>query len=190
LEDVIDISHPASPDVIRAALAKAAESGFALTICAGFNLADTVRKVARTYPAARFGLIDSIVEEPNVVSVLFMEKDVSFLAGVAAGLQAKKDGKTTVGLIAGMDNPVIRRFRAGFVQGVKAVFPTCTILVDFAGAFDRPEKGRWLATTQFDKGAWVIYTVAGISGNGIFQEAIARAERGDRRWVIGVDTDQ
>ena len=55
---------------------------------------------------------------------------------------------------------------------------------DFSG-FNSPDKGKEAAQGQLDKGADVIYSAAGSSGNGAI-EAVATAGK----WAIGVDSDQ
>jgi len=133
---------------------------------------------------------DASVNAPNVVCAVFAEHEGSFLVGVAAGLKAKADGKKTLGFIGGMQFPLIEKFEAGFVQGVKAVYPEAKILIDYAGAFDKPDIGQALAQKQFNAGAYVIFHAAGGTGNGMIKEAKERSEKGDIRWGIGVDKDQ
>lgn len=50
----------------------------------GFLMADSVKEVAKMYPNQKFGIIDSEVNVPNVVSVTFKEQEGSFLVGVIA----------------------------------------------------------------------------------------------------------
>ena len=63
-----------------------------------------------------FAIIDMVVEQPNVKSVVFTEEEGSYLAGIMAAM-ASKIG--TVGFIGGMDIPLIRKFGCGFAQGVQ-----------------------------------------------------------------------
>ncbi len=188
-QDLVMVQAPYG-EPFEKALEAFAGTGPDLIICTGFMYAPMVERVALRYPYVRFALIDATAKAPNVRSVFFSEKDGSFLVGLAAGLQALNDGREIVGFIGGMDIPVIRQFYSGFVQGVKAVYPACLVLVDWAGDFQSPGKGATLAGSQFDRGVHVIYAAAGVTGNGVFQEAVDRRKRGDLRWVIGVDIDQ
>ena len=162
-----------------------------LIIAPGFLFAKAMGEVADKYPDQKLMIIDdSSVNKPNVVCAVFAEHEGSFLVGVAAGLKAKADGKKVLGFLGGMQFPLIEKFEAGFVQGVKTVYPEAKILIDYAGAFDKPDVGQALAQKQFNAGAYVIFHAAGGSGNGMIKEAKERSEKGDIRWAIGVDKDQ
>jgi basic membrane protein A len=60
----------------------------------------------------------------------------------------------------------------------------------WVGSFTDPEGGKKAAKKLYDGGAYVIFHAAGLTGNGVFEEAMARAKKRDTRWVIGVDVDQ
>ena len=172
-------------------LATFADEKLDLIVAPGFLFAKAMGEVADKYPQQKLMIIDdSSVNKPNVVCAVFAEHEGSFLVGVAAGLKAKADGKKVVGFIGGMQFPLIEKFQAGFEQGVKAVYPEAKILIDYAGAFDKPDVGQALAQKQFNAGAYVIFHAAGGSGNGMIKEAKERSEKGDVRWGIGVDKDQ
>jgi basic membrane protein A len=156
----------------------------------GFLFEKSIGEVADKYPNNKYLIIDSVVTKPNVVSAVFAEHEGSFLVGVAAGLKAKADGKNIVGFLGGMQFPLIEKFQAGFEQGVKAVYPECKILVDYAGDFGAPDKGQAIAQKQFNAGAYIIFHAAGGTGNGMIKEAKERTAKGDIRWAIGVDKDQ
>ncbi|ADN02710.1 BMP family lipoprotein [Spirochaeta thermophila] len=171
-------------------LATFADEGLDLIVAPGFLFQNAVAEVAKQYPDRKFLVIDTVVEAPNVVSAVFAEHEGSFLVGVAAGLKAKQDGKNVVGFLGGMQFPLIEKFQAGFEAGVKAVYPECTILVDYAGDFAAPDKGQAIAQKQFNAGAYIIFHAAGGTGNGMIKEAKERSQKGDIRWAIGVDKDQ
>lgn len=167
-----------------------ADEGLDLIVAPGFLFDSAIAEVADKYPQQKYLVIDTVVEKPNVVSAVFAEHEGSFLVGVAAGLKAKADGKGVVGFLGGMQFPLIEKFEAGFVQGVKAVYPECRILIDYAGDFGAPDKGQAIAQKQFNAGAYIIYHAAGGTGNGMIKEARERTQNGDTRWAIGVDKDQ
>ncbi|MBM3568510.1 MAG: BMP family ABC transporter substrate-binding protein [Alphaproteobacteria bacterium] len=152
----------------------------------GFSQGNAVKKVAGEFPNIRFTLIDSVVELPNVQSVLFKEHEGSFLVGALAAL-ASKTGK--VGFVGGMDIPLIRRFQCGYEKGAKFVNPNVEVLANMTGttpaAWNDPGRGGELAKGQFDRGADVIYAAAGGTGVGVYQAA---KDRG--RLAIGVDSNQ
>jgi basic membrane protein A len=167
-----------------------------LIVAPGFLFTNAMVEVASRYPQQKLLLIDSLAKDkagkllPNVANAVFAEHEGSFLVGVVAGLKAKADKQGTVGFVGGMQFPLIEKFQAGFEQGVKAVYPECKILVDYAGEFGNPGKGQALAAKQFGAGAYVIFHAAGGTGNGVIKEAKERTQRGEVRWAIGVDKDQ
>lgn len=73
-----------------------------------------MEKVAAEFPDTKFVIVDSVVELPNVRSVVYKEHEGSYLVGLLAGM-ASKTGK--VGFIGGMDIPLIRKFACGYAQG-------------------------------------------------------------------------
>jgi len=173
-----------------------ADEKFDLIVAPGFLFNSAMTEVAGQFPNQKFLIIDSVVKDkndkliPNVANAVFAEHEGSFLVGVAAGLKAKADKKTKVGFVGGMKFPLIEKFEAGFQQGVKAVYPECQVLVDYAGVFTDPGKGQALAAKQFGAGADIVFAAAGNTGNGVIKEAKERTVKGDVRWAVGVDKDQ
>lgn len=166
-----------------------ADAGYNPIIGVGFSYATSMQKVAAKYPKVNFGIVDSVVDVNNVNSITFTEEQGSYLAGVAAALKTKKDH---VGFIGGVDTPLIKKFEAGYVQGVKDTNPKVKVDVQYLthgsdlSGFSSPDKGKEAASGMLDKGADVIYTAAGSSGNG----AIEAVNGVKGAWAIGVDSDQ
>ena len=163
------------------------KDGYNLTWGIGFLMGDALKTVATQNPNAKLAIIDNVVEAPNVESVTFSEQEGSYLVGVVAGLTTKSN---KIGFVGGIDIPVIKRFEAGFVAGVKAVNPNAKVQINYTGAFDKPDLGKAAAATIYNDGADVIFHAAGSTGNGVFNEAKDRAKNGKKVWVIGVDKDQ
>ena len=168
------------------ALRRLAEAGSNPVVMTGFAFGDALSKVAPDFPDTKFAIIDMVVDAPNVKSVVFNEHEGSYLVGMMAGL-ASKTG--TVGFIGGMDIPLIRKFGCGYAQGVKAVNPDATVVLNMTGttpaAWNDPVKGAELAKGQKAQGADVIYAAAGGTGVGVLQAA---ADEGI--LSIGVDSNQ
>lgn len=168
------------------ALRRLAETGANPIVMTGFAFGDVLNKVAPDYPDTKFGIIDMVVEQPNVQSVVFTEEQGSYLAGVMAAM-ASQSG--TVGFIGGMDIPLIHKFECGYAQGFKSVKPDGKVLVNYTGttpaAWNDPVKGGELAKAQKSQGADVIYAAAGGTGLGVLQAA---ADEGI--LSIGVDSNQ
>lgn len=160
---------------------------FNLTWGIGFNLANAIGQVAKDNPNKNLAIIDSVVDAPNVKSVVFAENEGSFLVGVVAGKLTKTN---KIGFVGGQDSPLIKRFEKGFEAGIKAVNPKAQLIVNYTGAFDKPDLGKAAAATIYNDGADIIFHAAGGSGTGVFNEALARKQQGQQVWVIGVDKDQ
>ena len=95
-----------------------AKDGFSPIMTVGFAWATALEKVAGEFPDTKFGIIDMVVDKPNVQSIVFKEHEGSFLVGVLAA-KTSKTGK--VGFVGGMDIPLISKFGCGYAQGVKYV---------------------------------------------------------------------
>src|SRR5690606_19262605 len=82
-----------------------------IVVAVGFAFTTPLETIADEFPDKKFVIIDSVVDKPNVQSVVFKEHEGSFLVGMAAAL-ASKTGK--VGFVGGMDIPLIRNFEFGY----------------------------------------------------------------------------
>ncbi|MBY6091257.1 BMP family lipoprotein [Pseudooceanicola sp. 502str34] len=168
------------------ALRRFAESGANPIIMTGFAFGDVLGEVAPDYPDTKFAIVDMVVDQPNVRSVVFNEHEGSYLVGMLAAM-ASKSG--TVGFVGGMDIPLIRKFACGYAQGVKAANPDATVIQNMIGttpaAWGDPVKGSELTKAQISQGADVVYAAAGGSGVGVLQTA---ADEGI--YSIGVDSNQ
>lgn len=157
-----------------------------LTWGIGYKMEGDLKKVAEANKDAKLAIIDSNFGgqiPANVAAVTFKEEEGSFLMGVLAGKQTK--GK--IGFVGGMKSPLIAKFEFGFMAGVKAVNPNAQVISVYADAFDKPDKGRLLASQLYQQGVDIIFHASGATGDGVFTEA---KERGKGFWVIGVDRDQ
>ncbi|MGC5568466.1 BMP family lipoprotein [Streptomyces sp. FR-108] len=170
-------------------LTQMAKAGYNPIVGVGYIYAPAVKEVAAKYPKVTFAVIDDAqVQAKNVADMVFAEEQASYLAGVAAAKATKKDH---VGFIGGVDIPLIHKFEDGFVQGVKSVDPKIEIEKRYLtekpedGGFSNPSMGKEAASGQVEAGADVIYHAAGLSGQGVIQEAAAQ-----KVWAIGVDSDQ
>ncbi|MFE4635104.1 BMP family protein [Streptomyces sp. NPDC056773] len=170
-------------------LTELARKGNNPVIGVGFAYAPAIKKVAEKFPDTTFGLIDDTsVQAKNIANLVFNEEQGSYLAGVAAA-KASKTG--TVGFIGGVEVPLIKKFEAGFTQGVKDTNPNAKVLTQYLtqppnfDGFAKPDLGKAAAEGQLDKGADVIYSAAGLAGSGAIEAASAKG-----KWSIGVDSDQ
>jgi basic membrane protein A len=168
------------------AIQRFARDGHNPILVVGFSFGTTLQKVAAEFPNTRFTIIDGNINAPNVRAALFAEHEGSYLVGMMAAMASKTN---TVGFVGGMDIPLIRKFACGYVQGVKAVTPTATVIQNMTGttgaAFNDPAKGSELAKSQLDRNADVIYHAAGGTGIGVLRTVAEAGKLG-----IGVDSNQ
>jgi len=167
-------------------LRKFAKDGFSPIIMPGFAWATALSKIADEFPKTKFGIIDMVVDKPNVQSMVFKAEEGSFLVGVIAA-KTTKTGK--VGFVGGMDIPLISAFGCGYAQGVKYVNPNMPVIANMTGttpaAWNDPVKGGELAKAQIAQGADIVFAAAGATGQGVLKAA---ADAG--KYGIGVDSDQ
>jgi basic membrane protein A len=173
------------------ALRRFARQGHDPIIAIGFSHGSALEKVAPDFPETRFAIVDSVVDEPNVRSILFQEHEGSYLAGVMAAMAAKARGgeDAAVGFVGGMDIPLIRKFACGYAAGAKSVDPEIEVFQNMTGntgaAWNDPAKGAELTRSQIERGAEVIYHAAGGTGVGVLQAAADAGKLG-----VGVDSNQ
>jgi basic membrane protein A len=168
------------------ALRRMAERGAQPIIAIGFSQAGAVEKIAKEFPKLQFTIIDMVVKQPNVQSIVFKEHEGSFLVGMLAAM-ASKTGK--VGFVGGMDIPLIRKFQCGYEQGVRHANAQAQVFANMTGttatAWSDPARGGELARAQFGKGADVVFAAAGGTGVGVYQAA-----KDAGKLAIGVDSNQ
>jgi basic membrane protein A len=163
-----------------------ASRGFNPVVAVSFAWTSAIEKVAAEYPDTKFVIVDSVVDKPNVRSVVYKEEEGSYLVGILAGM-ASKTGK--VGFVGGMDIPLIRKFECGYEQGARSVKADIEVFQNMTGttgaAWNDPVRGGELTKNQIDQGADVIYAAAGATGLGVLQTAAD-----NKKFSIGVDSNQ
>jgi basic membrane protein A len=168
-------------------LRKFAKDGYSPIMTVGFAWETALKKVAPEFANTKFGIIDDVVDLPNVQSIVFKEHEGSFVVGVIA---AKTSQTGKVGFVGGMDIPLISKFQCGYAQGVKYASDGKTeVFANMTGttpaAWNDPVKGGELAKSQIDRGADIVYAAAGSTGQGVLKAA---ADAG--KFGIGVDSNQ
>lgn len=166
------------------------DDGVDIIVANGWEFKELIREYAPMNPEKTFILNDVAVSGfANVVSTIFSQHEGAFLAGTLAALVTKSD---KLGFIGGMDIPVIRSFERGFVEGAQYINKGMEIThryLDGDGkigvGFNNPKLGHRVAHELYDTGVDIIFSVAGLSGNGVIRAA---AER--KLYVIGVDSNQ
>lgn len=152
----------------------------------GFSWETALKTVAPEFPDTKFTIIDTVVDLPNVQSVVFKEQEGSYLVGILAAMKSES-GK--IGVVPAFNFDLLEAFACGYAQGAKSVNPDIEVLETYVGtgfeAFNDPGKATEVAKSQLDQGADVIFQVAGGAGAGVLQAA---ADAG--KFSIGVDSNQ
>jgi basic membrane protein A and related proteins len=164
-----------------------------LAVGVGFMIENALEASAKKHPTTRFLLIDSPLLDaqnkpytlPNVRTVVFREHEGSFLAGALAGLTLKEGGKA--GFVGGMEIPLIKKFEAGYVAGLKTVNAQAAAAAKrvYTGSFDNSSAGKRVALDLYHQGVQVVFHAAGADGLGVIQAA-----KEQNKFAIGVDSDQ
>jgi basic membrane protein A and related proteins len=172
-----------------------ASAGYDYVEGVGFSFSPGVAKIDADFTGTDFAVVDGYTQfvkggvAPNVLDLNFSANESSYLVGIAAAMQAQKDGSDTVGFLGGQTGPLIGSFEAGYEAGVASVDPSIKVLVEYIGdstqAFINPTAGKALSEKMYTGGADVIYHAAGLSGAGLFQAAAEKS-----KYAIGVDSDQ
>jgi basic membrane protein A len=160
-----------------------------LVITVGFQYAELVQQLAAEHPAISFLAIDTTgIGSANIQSYEITSYGDSYLAGVLAA-SATRTGR--VGIIMGMQTPLLDTFIRGYTDGALAV--NRSIVADHAyvhqystEGFTDPEEAGRIAERMYRNGTDVIFTGAGISNTGV----VAAAKAGPGRYAIGTDSDQ
>jgi len=154
-----------------------------VVVVVGFEFYDVIQEVAAEFPDKKYVYIDNIIENvENITCIDYKENEGSFLAGALAAMESKT-GK--IGMVGGMDIPVIRNFQVGYEAGAKYINPDIQVETIFAGDFEDPAKGKESALALYAKDIDIVFQVAGKTGEGVFEAA-----KDTGKFAIGVDSDQ
>jgi basic membrane protein A and related proteins len=157
----------------------------------GVNNADAIRQIAPQYPKQNFVVIDTIINQKNVRSVVFKDEQGAFLMGVIAAMKSKTG---SIGIIGGMDIPLIHKFEMAYSAGAKYINPQIKVMVGYVGvsveAWNNPTKAQELALSQFNQGTDIIFHAAGGSGIGVFNAAEKANKQNSKKYAIGCDSNQ
>ena len=126
----------------------------------------------------------------NVYSMTYAQNQGSFLAGVyaAAVTTSMMEGTNDdpiIGAVGGQQIPVIDDFIVGYEQGACLVNPDTQSIVQYAGSWNDPARGKEITLAMYEQGADIVFQIAGGTGVGVFEAAHEQ-----ERFAIGVDSDQ
>jgi basic membrane protein A len=166
-------------------LTQAAEQG-QLTVAVGFKLQTDLDTIAPQYPDKFFLIIDAVVEQGNVRSVLFKEEQIGYLLGIVSA-QVTKSKK--IGIVGGERIPPVIRYEVGFVAGVKSIDDSIEVVINYTDEFNDQALGKDTAAAQYNQGCDIVFPIAGLTGTGSYLAAAELNKLGEI-WVVGVDTSQ
>lgn len=150
---------------------------FDLIICVGFLLGDALGTAAEEFPEQKFAIIDvGWITGPNIMNIVYRENEASALVGALGALAAAEYGYDYVGVVLGIEIPVLYHFEAGFRFGmdwgikkyteVKGTTPDVGLLYTYTGTFSDITLGKAASEAMLAQGAVAIYNVAGPLGIG------------------------
>ena len=147
-----------------------------LIVGVGFQVSDSVKEAAETYPKQAFAMIDSTYNEneeipSNVRPILFNEEQAGYLTGLVAGKMTKTN---TIACIGGFDIPSLTPFFEGFEKGAKEVNPNVKVLKQYINSFTDAAKGKVAAQQMIANESDIIFMATGGGNMGII-EAIKEA---------------
>ncbi len=190
---------PKSLADMKPLLAQLAKSRkYDLLVLIGFLWTTPLNETADKFPYQKFALIDATtgVVRPNEVDILFREQECASLVGIIAAGMAYALGGNTVAALAGMDIPPLWKFHIGYLFGAKYFEKMTGKKVNFlwvyTGTFTDPAVGKQYSKQLIEKGARVIYGLAGATHLGMF-EAVKewdKAHPDKLVFAIGQDASQ
>jgi len=170
---------------------------YKILILVGFLWTTPLNETADKFPEQYFALIDATtnVVRPNEVDILFKEQEVASLIGVIAAGMAYELNGNTIAALAGMDIPPLWKFHIGYLFGAK-YFELMTgkpieFIWVYTGTFTDPALGKQYTKQLLQRGAKVVYGLAGLTHVGTFEMVKEwEEERSEKVFAIGQDASQ
>ncbi|MEM3506225.1 MAG: BMP family protein [Candidatus Bathyarchaeia archaeon] len=162
--------HVNYPDIERV-LRDYAEKKFDLIWGHGGEYEEAAPRVAKDYPNLYFMTVGARASEKNLIAFDVKWQEMSYLAGVLAGLVTKTN---KIGIISGEPYPPVVAIVEAVKLGAKSVNPNVKFFTVYTGTWIDPEKGKSAALTQIDAGADVILSWADLTALGAIEAARAR----------------
>lgn len=201
----LQVAQPASEADYLPNLRTLARTGnYEVIIGVGFLLTDAIETAAKQFPDQNFALIDAVVDQPNVLNFVFQEQQNSALVGALAAMTAAHYDYSKVGIVLGIEIPVLWKFEAGYRFGIKwgldyyekvtGEEANVDLLWTYTGTFSDVAKGKSAAKAQLSQGAGLIFNVAGPLGTGILESVKENLGQQGKEagppFMIGVDANQ
>lgn len=176
------------------ALRQAAESGAALVVCRGEEMARALFAIQANYPGVSYLMFDdephnedytTYSTESSVHCVLFREEEAGYLAGYAS----VAEGYTGLGFIGTDEVPGVVRYCTGFLQGAQAAAQRqgeeVSLRIWFTGDIGDASVVTARMVDWYNNGTGVILT----NGGQLFQSAVEAVNQTGAR-AFATDWDQ
>ena len=197
----VELVAPTIPDFLPAGRVAAGDPLAEIIVFVGFLAGEALATVAMEFPEKNFIGIETGAQWwvrdhpdpaiaarfplPNVLDVFFEQHRSSALAGALAGLLAAYYHKPHVGVVFGMEIPVLWNFEIGYKWGVdyamswiennmpgmmRGIYHTPRkdrVLWHYTTSFVDPALGHVTAMPMYEKDAAAVFNVAGATGLGI-----------------------
>jgi len=178
--DMIEIQCATAADYLPNLRNLCRTGEFDLIICVGFLLGDALGTAAVDFPDQKFAIIDvGWITGPNIMNIVYRENEPSALVGALGAMAAAEYGYDYVGVVLGIEIPVLYHFEAGYRFGidwgikkyaeVKGTTPDVGLLYTYTGTFSDIALGKAASEAMLAQGAVAIYNVAGPLGIGDLQ---------------------
>jgi basic membrane protein A len=203
--ELVEIQSNSAADYLPN-LQNAARTGdFDIIVAVGFLLADAMAEVAGQFPDQKFAIIDvTWLGKPNLLEIGYEENKGSALVGALGAMVAAHYGYDKIGVVLGIEIPVLYKFEAGYRYGmhwgnaktaeVTGKDPGVGLLWSYTGTFSDIAKGKAATEAMLAQGAGLVYNVAGPLGIGdleaITEHLEAKGKSAGPPFMIGVDSDQ
>ncbi len=163
------------------------DSGYDYVI-ASSTYQEQIETVASEYPDTKFVLFDinsdAEVKADNILYLYFKQNESSYLGGIVAAGMSKGGA---IGAIGGVENPVIKDFITGFIDGALSYNKDIKVSTGWVGDWSNTAKMKEICNTQNSSAdVDVFFPIAGGAGTGAFEAATEI----DGAWALGVDADQ
>jgi len=203
--ELVEIQSNSAADYLPN-LQNAARSGeFDVIVAVGFLLADAMAEVTDQFPDQKFAIIDvTWLGKPNLMEIGYEENKGSAIVGALSSMVAAHYGYDKIGVVLGIEIPVLYKFEAGYRYGMhwgNAKYAEKTgkqanvgLLWTYTGTFSDIAKGKAATEAMLAQGAGLIYNVAGPLGIGdleaITEHLEAKGKSAGPPFMIGVDANQ
>lgn len=186
-----------SDDARVAIFKQAVEQWHAKTVVAvGFLWDNALIECVPQYPDTKIIFIDAdeLKDEnggyyPNLALINFAEQQSGFLAGYAM----VKAGFRNMGFFGGMGVPAVIRYGMGWCDGAEAAAKDLglepgSIKMNYwySGSFEETPEKTTTVSAWYESGTEMVFSCGGT----IVGSAVAAAEAGEGRYIVGVDIDQ